>query len=321
MHSYSREKPVELLLDFVKNQGESPKSINEIEERINKLINYEPKVGVFGKTGVGKSSLCNALFGKDVCEIDDIAACTREPKEVLLSIGNKKLKLIDLPGAGENKERDKEYAELYKKLLPELDLIFWVLKGDDRAFTSDQEFFKKLVHPYCENGKPFLMIINQVDKIEPYKEWDDKKGIPSSKQLDNIKKKCEEVERTFNLELEQIVPVSANEQYGLKELVDRIIHALPREQKKIMLDIIEEDEVEKYKAEAEKAKAEAEKAKAKIEEILHTIPPQRKGKISDEAREEAEKAWWDTITEIFMAALGKSKEKIHELIAQVFSSF
>ena len=42
------------------------------EQRKNEVLNYEPKVGVFGKTGVGKSSLCNALFGQDVCEISDV---------------------------------------------------------------------------------------------------------------------------------------------------------------------------------------------------------------------------------------------------------
>ena len=36
---------------------------------------YVPKIGVFGVTGVGKSSLCNALFGSDVAVISDVVAC------------------------------------------------------------------------------------------------------------------------------------------------------------------------------------------------------------------------------------------------------
>ena len=100
------------------------------------MLSYEPRIGVFGKTGVGKSSLCNALFGQDVCPISDVAACTRNPQEVLLNMGSEGIKLVDVPGAGESTERDKEYAELYTKILPELDLVLWLIKADDRAIFS-----------------------------------------------------------------------------------------------------------------------------------------------------------------------------------------
>lgn len=35
-----------------------------IEEKVKEIRSYTPKVGVFGVTGVGKSSLCNALLVK-----------------------------------------------------------------------------------------------------------------------------------------------------------------------------------------------------------------------------------------------------------------
>lgn len=223
-----------------------------ITNKINQILNYEPKVGVFGKTGAGKSSLCNAVFGRDVCQISNIQACTRMPQEIPLSIGSHGLKLLDVPGVGESGERDVEYAELYKNLLPELDLVLWVLKGDDRAFSSDEAFYKKMVRPYVDAGKPFFMVINQVDKIEPFREWDVDNRRPGKQQANNIQEKQRAVAGYFELPISQVLCVSAHEKYGLVELVDAIIHALPNDKKAIVLkDVAEENRSEKAKKEAE----------------------------------------------------------------------
>lgn len=48
-----------------------PEFKKKIEDALNKKLSYEPTIGVFGKTGVGKSSLCNALFGEDLCPISE----------------------------------------------------------------------------------------------------------------------------------------------------------------------------------------------------------------------------------------------------------
>lgn len=45
--------------------------------------------------------------------------------------------LVDLPGIGETPQHDQEYQALYRQLLPELDLIIWILRSDERAYAAD----------------------------------------------------------------------------------------------------------------------------------------------------------------------------------------
>ena len=267
------EKTEAQIFSKIEGQGfQIPAELKQsIQRRIQEISGYVPKVGVFGKTGVGKSSLCNALFGQDICSISDVQACTRNPQEILLTLGDsgQGIKLVDVPGVGEDKKRDDEYDALYKKLLPELDLIFWVFKGDDRANASDEDFYKRLIRPYVNAGKPFLAVINQVDKIEPFREWSEEENAPGVKQLKNIKEKCNHVANFLNLPVAQVIPVSANERYGLMELVDAIVHALPNDQKSIVLHNIQTADDIRKKAAAEAAEAarkEAEKARREAEE-------------------------------------------------------
>lgn len=241
-----------LLEDALKQDGQiGADFIGKIFSRVNSVLSYQPVAGVFGKTGAGKSSLCNAVFGKDVCEISDIAGCTRKPQEVILDIGGKGIKLLDVPGVGESNERDKEYAELYRSLLPELDLVLWVIKGDDRAFSSDETFYKNLVRPYVDKGRPFIIALNQVDKIEPFREWDESAQKPGAKQAENIEQKRISVAKIFDLPYSCVIPVSANEKYGLVQLVEKIIEVLPADKKAIVLDSVKaENRSENSKAEA-----------------------------------------------------------------------
>jgi small GTP-binding protein len=211
--------------------GVPPEKRVAITKKLNEMLSYKPKIGIFGKTGVGKSSLCNALFGQDLFAISDVESCTRNPQEELLNMGGKGITLLDVPGVGESQDRDEEYGKLYASLLPELDLALWVLKGDDRAFSSDELFYKSIVKPHQEEGKPFFFVLNQVDKIEPFREWNEAEHRPGVNQFTNIDKKIDAVSRAFECPKTQIIPVSANEKYNLSGLVDTFIFALPREQK------------------------------------------------------------------------------------------
>lgn len=86
-----------------------------------------------GKTGAGKSSLCNALFQGEVTPISNTGACTREALHFRLRNGNHSLMVVDLPSVGENEQRDEEYSTLYRHILPELDLVLWVTRTTGAA--------------------------------------------------------------------------------------------------------------------------------------------------------------------------------------------
>uniref|UniRef100_UPI0006D077B7 GTPase n=1 Tax=Clostridium sp. NkU-1 TaxID=1095009 RepID=UPI0006D077B7 len=232
--------------DFFDGLEKSGIKVNEnqkkaIRDKLNQVLTYEPRIGVFGKTGVGKSSLCNALFGRDICAISDVEACTRDTKDVLLNLDGKKgIKLIDVPGVGESSKRDIEYRELYKKLLPELDLVLWLIKADDRAMASDEQFYKEIVKPHIDQDKPFFFVLNQVDKIEPFREWNEETHEPGPKQYQNIHRKADDVAAFFGVASSIIVPVSANEKYNLTKLVDEMIYALPKEKKITVFNQVDE---------------------------------------------------------------------------------
>lgn len=223
------------------NQDELNKLKEAIRSKVNEMRNYTPKIGVFGVTGVGKSSLCNALFGSDMAEVSDVAACTRNPQELFISNNNGKgIKLIDVPGVGERIERDVEYFELYKNLMPELDLVIWVIKADDRAYTVAERAYKEILKPHAERC-PVVFVINQVDRINPLREWDVEKNQPGEKQQNNILIKIDEISKAFDVSTKFISTVSASEKYNLLSLMDLIVEVLPKEKKYAVLREANED--------------------------------------------------------------------------------
>ena len=214
---------------------------NEIEKHLRDRLNYVPRIAIFGKTGAGKSSLMNALFGQPVSMVNHVQACTRDLQEVELNVRGKRVILIDCPGVAESEDRDVEYAKLYRDLLsgqnghPAVDCILWVLKGDDRAFKADADFYKNLIKPACEQNLPFLFVLNQVDKIEPFRQWDEDRCQPGMEQRANIDRKKAYVSECFVVPPSQVIDVSAVEQYRLDILVYEMISQLRDQRCQVVL--------------------------------------------------------------------------------------
>ena len=200
-----------------------PQWVSErILQQINRLTHYEPVIGIMGKTGEGKSSLCNALFVGEISPVSDVAACTREPLRFRLQVGERYMTLVDLPGVGESGERDAEYAALYRAQLSRLDLVLWLIKADDRALAVDEHFYHQVIGEAYRHK--VLFVISQSDKAEPTSGG----GPLSTAQKQNISRKICLLHELFQ-PVNPICAVSVRLQWGLRVMAERMIKCLPRE--------------------------------------------------------------------------------------------
>lgn len=198
----------------------------QIERKLNTLINYSPTIGLIGKTGVGKSSLCNALFQSNISLVSDTHSGTHEAKYFKMPLGPRALTFVDLPGIGENIASNDIYHIQYQKFLPRFDLVIWVLRADERAWISDELTYQFITEQCGYDKTQILFVLNQADKIEPCREWNLEQHNPSDKQYKHLQQKVDMVQRTF-LPTHPVIAISANESYQLSQFVEILISALP----------------------------------------------------------------------------------------------
>ena len=193
-----------------------------ILNKIQLITDYEPVIGIMGKTGAGKSSLCNALFAGEISPVNDVNACTREPLRFRLQVGERFMTIVDLPGVGESERRDAEYAKLYRQHLPRLDQVLWLIKADDRALAVDEHFYRQVIGETYRNK--VLFVISQSDKTEPTSGGE----RLSTEQKQNISRKICQLHELFQ-PVNPVCAVSVRLQWGLRVMAEQMIRCLPRE--------------------------------------------------------------------------------------------
>lgn len=208
-------------------------ALRALREAIDQHVRYPAVVGVLGKRGAGKSSLCNALLGEEIAEVSEVHAGTLSPQELTVVYRQGKgLSLIDMPGIGAAEDTQYLEAPFYRDLLPECDLLLWLIKSDDRALGIDAQVYTELVRPFAEQaGVPVLCVISQADKIAPCQEWDWDLQQPGPAQWQNLQDKVSQLRRQFDLAALPICPVSVNSPYGLLQLLEVILRSLPHQRR------------------------------------------------------------------------------------------
>ncbi|SET24001.1 GTPase family protein [Thorsellia anophelis] len=222
-----------------KRENSTNAGIWKILEEVKSTFSYTPKIGIVGDSGIGKSSLCNALFGREVFPTSGGGqGCTREAQTKLIQTDKGKFEITDLPGIGESPEWHDEYVDLYKKHIPEFDILIWAIKADSRAWKQAIDAYKELT---CElKSCPIVFALTQSDKVNPSSKFCFEKMQPNEKQIININSVKERVVAEFDVALEDVISVAIvldeetgdYKNYNLSSLVTRIVEVLPNKKKK-----------------------------------------------------------------------------------------
>jgi len=133
------------------------REFEEIDAISRKLRNEEIHIAAFGRVGVGKSSLLNALLQKDEFGTSPLHGETRAEKRAhWRSLKKGHLILIDTPGIDELDGEQR--AQLARDISQRADLILMLCDGD----LTETEF--KALKDFCEARRTVFLVLNKSDR-------------------------------------------------------------------------------------------------------------------------------------------------------------
>ena len=147
------------LLDAITDLMKEDDNVEEDGEKI-------PKFAIIGQPNVGKSSLLNALIGKERTLVSDIAGTTRDTIHTHYNLFNKEFILIDTAGI-RRKSKVHEDLEFYSviraiKAMDEADICLMLLDAGKGITAQDLAIFSLAV----KKGKGVVVLVNKWDLVE-----------------------------------------------------------------------------------------------------------------------------------------------------------
>ena len=176
------------------------RDIISFNQQLFRLKEEKIRIGVYGKSGVGKSSVLNSLLEKDIFKTDIINGTTREIQAEEWKFKDQSLnsiELLDSPGFDfcDIKFPDKVYSSINHS-----DLILFIISGD----LNRNEFNE--ISSFIKDGKKIILILNKIDLFNK----NELKEI-----IENIK---------FKLPKDLNIPIIINNGNNLKNYIAKLIN-------------------------------------------------------------------------------------------------
>ena len=163
-------------------------------------------VNIIGNPNVGKSTLMNAFVGERLSIITSKAQTTRHRILGIVNGEDFQVVLSDTPGIIKPAyEMQKSMMDFVKSAFEDADVLIYMVEIGEKEL-KDEDFFNKIIHSKI----PVLLLLNKIDKSNQEQ---------LEEQIDLWKSKVPNAE---------IFPISALENFNVKEVFDRILQLLPQ---------------------------------------------------------------------------------------------
>src|SRR5690554_61726 len=173
---------------------------------INKIMTHRAGfVNIIGNPNVGKSTLMNAFVGERLSIITSKAQTTRHRILGIVNGDDFQMILSDTPGIIKPAyELQSSMMDFVKTAFEDADVLVYMVEVGEKEL-KDEKFFKKLEHTTI----PLLILLNKIDRS-------DQENVEQfvtywSEKLPNA----------------EIYPLSALNNFNVKEVFDRIVELLP----------------------------------------------------------------------------------------------
>jgi GTP-binding protein Era len=162
-------------------------------------------VNIIGNPNVGKSTLMNAFVGERLSIITSKAQTTRHRILGIVNGDDFQVILSDTPGIIKPAyEMQKSMMDFVKSAFEDADVLIYMVEIGEKEL-KDEDFFNKIIHAKI----PVLLLLNKIDKSNQEQ---------LEEQIALWKEKVPNAE---------IYPISALENFNVKEVFARILELIP----------------------------------------------------------------------------------------------